>query len=121
MVENRSSASRVRVAAPSLTRNIVVVGEFRRQPNSPKEMTMARAQILMAACAVMLAGLIPASGAPFAHPAETKSQVQKVDHQRCWIEDGDEVCRVVADDGTILMTITRMTTCTPTSPVRLSS
>jgi hypothetical protein len=62
-------------------------------------MTMARAQILMATCAVMLAGLVPASAAPFARPVhETKSQVQKVDYQRCWIEDGDEVCRVVSDD-----------------------
>jgi hypothetical protein len=56
-------------------------------------MIMARAKSLIATCAVLLLGLVaPASAAPFASSAhEAKSQVQKVDHRRCWIEDGEEV------------------------------
>ena len=61
---------------------------------------MTRAKFLLGTCALMLAGLVaPASAAPFTSSGhEAKSQVQKIDYRRCWIEDGEEVCRYFAED-----------------------
>lgn len=59
---------------------------------------MAGAQSLIAASALALfAATSATSAAPFTSTGhEAKSQVQKIDY-RCWIEDGDEVCRYVAE------------------------
>jgi hypothetical protein len=62
-------------------------------------MNMARAKSRFAISALALlatSGL--ASAAPFtATGLEAKSQVAKVDYRRCWIEDGEEVCRYVSE------------------------
>lgn len=60
---------------------------------------MTRAQSLIAVSAfALLAATSVASAAPFNSTGhDGKSAVQKIDYQRCWIEDGEEVCRIVSD------------------------
>jgi len=84
---------------PSYLRNIVDVCEFRHHLKPPREMNMARAISRIAISALaLLATTGLASAAPFTTTGvEAKSQVAKVDYRRCWIEDGEEVCRYVSE------------------------
>jgi hypothetical protein len=84
---------------PSCLRNIVGVCEFRHQLKTPREMNMARAKSRIAISALaLLATTGLASAASFTTTGhEAKSQVEKVDYRRCWIEDGEEVCRYVSE------------------------
>jgi hypothetical protein len=84
---------------PSRQRNIVGVREFRHQLKPPREMNMARAKSCIAVTALaLLATTGFASAAPFTTTGhEAKSQVEKADYRRCWIEDGEEVCRYVSE------------------------
>ena len=60
-------------------------------------MARAKSRIALSALA-LLATTGVASAAPFSATGhEAKSQVEKVDYRRCWIEDGEEVCRYVSD------------------------
>ena len=61
---------------------------------------MAGAKYWMATCTVLLCGFFaPTYAAPFANGGyEAKSQAMKIDYRRCWIEDGEEVCRHVIEE-----------------------
>lgn len=61
---------------------------------------MTRANsIIVASLATFLAVAGAATAAPFAAPQnDAKPQAQRVDYRRCWIEDGERICRYVSED-----------------------
>ncbi len=59
---------------------------------------MTRANIIAASIAALFAATGSALAAPItAAPHEATSQAQSVDYRRCWIEDGERVCRYVSE------------------------